>query len=83
MGPAAALGALIWVAIIAYAGVQSGLAEIQHHCLSVLGALKGDAPDPSCAGAAAPARSRRPGPTSDVPMCSEVRRANPASTVPA
>lgn len=49
MGPAFALGALIWVAILAYAEVQSGLAEIQHSCLSVLGALKGDAPDPSCA----------------------------------
>jgi cell wall-associated NlpC family hydrolase len=50
MGPAFALGLLIWVGIISYAGVQSGLAEIQHQCLSILGALKGAEPDPTCAG---------------------------------
>jgi cell wall-associated NlpC family hydrolase len=39
-----AIAALIWAATIAYAGVTSGLAEIRHQCLSVIGALLGYTP---------------------------------------
>lgn len=45
MSPAFAIGILIWVVTFAYAGVQSGLQEIKHCQLSVIGALKGSVPN--------------------------------------